>query len=140
MKRPPRGYGRLQHRIRTALLEAADAHDVTITVRQTEVLTEAAVRAAKCEMVPDTPMRCRPGGISDQQLRCITGAANGLTNEEIAAHLGVHIDTVKTHLLRYYRIVGANGRAHGVALALCLGLVSLDDLATPSTVLLAAVA
>lgn len=42
--------------------------------------------------------------------------AEGLRDAEIAAELGVNVETVKTHLKKARRALGARNRAHAVAL------------------------
>ncbi len=56
-------------------------------------------------------------GLSDRQVDVLAGIAGGLTNERIGARLGLTMDTVKMHVGRLYRQLGARDRAHAVALA-----------------------
>ena len=53
----------------------------------------------------------------------ITGFMTNLTNLEIAKQLFVSEDTVKTHARRLFRKLGANDRAHAVALGMRYELV-----------------
>ena len=55
----------------------------------------------------------------------------GLTNGEIAQRLFLGENTVKTHLRKLYELIGANDRAHAVALALRLGVVGDRPLKVP---------
>lgn len=50
-----------------------------------------------------------------QVMRCVI---NGLPNHEIAAELGISPYTVKTHLMRVFRKLGARDRAHACGLAI----------------------
>jgi DNA-binding NarL/FixJ family response regulator len=50
--------------------------------------------------------------------------AEGLTNAEIGAELGISADTVKTHLARTLDKLNARDRTQAVARALRLGLLA----------------
>ena len=50
----------------------------------------------------------------------------GLSNGEIGRKLFLSEDTVKTHLRRAYRTIGARDRAHAVRLALRSGALTHD--------------
>lgn len=132
MNRPPRGYSRLQHRVTRALLDTTDGRELPLSVNDVEVLAQAAVRAAKAEMAPDRARRDCPWGVSGQQVRILVGVANGRTTAQIARSLAIHEDTVKTHLGRLYRAIGATGRAHAVGIGLAMGLISAADINVPA--------
>lgn len=53
--------------------------------------------------------------------------AAGETNAQIARELGLSLETVKTHLKRIYRALGAHDRGHAVALAVLTGDLDLYD-------------
>ena len=59
------------------------------------------------------------GVVSVRQMHILGRVAAGLTNAEIAAELHVGECTVKTHLRRLYRTVGARNAPHAVAI--CCG-------------------
>jgi DNA-binding NarL/FixJ family response regulator len=61
--------------------------------------------------------------LSSRELETLVLAANGKTNHEIAAHLGIGGETVKTHLRRAARKLGAPHRAAAVAEAVRRGWV-----------------
>lgn len=56
-------------------------------------------------------------GLTSRQCDVLCGVAQGWTNEQIAAHLGVAFATVKGHVARTLRQIGATDRAHAVAIA-----------------------
>ncbi|NEA31109.1 response regulator transcription factor [Streptomyces sp. SID13031] len=67
-----------------------------------------------------------PGGaLSDREVEVIRLLADGLSNREIAATLYLSEATVKTHLVRTYRKLGATNRAGAITEALRRGLVHL---------------
>lgn len=55
-------------------------------------------------------------------------AANGKTNAAIARALGLGEETVKTRMQVIRRKLRAQDRTHAVAVALALGLLSVDDI------------
>jgi len=56
--------------------------------------------------------------VTARQAQCLDGLCDGLNNAEIAAEMGVDLQTVKSHLVRLYRALGATGRVHAVGLVL----------------------
>lgn len=69
------------------------------------------------------PVCKHPFGLTDRELQCLERAANGMSNPQIAASLWLSEDTVKTHMRRLYRKLGANDRAHATKLAIDNGLL-----------------
>ena len=69
--------------------------------------------------------------ITRRQIEALRLAANGNTNAAIAARMGVTADTVNGFLHRAYRKLGASDRTQAVAVALRVGVLSLDDIAVP---------
>lgn len=65
--------------------------------------------------------------ITERELDVLHGIADGWSNAEIGALLGITTDTAKTHLHRLYRKLGARSRAHAVALACRLGILRCDE-------------
>ena len=61
--------------------------------------------------------------LSARQVQIIVLVAQGFSNEEVGRLLHIHLDTVKTHLRRLYRAVGAKDRAHAVAILLRAGVL-----------------
>lgn len=66
-----------------------------------------------------------------QQARVVRLIADGLTNREIGDRLFLTEDTVKTHMSRLMKAMGARTRAHVVHLAHLGGLFDVD---TPTSV------
>lgn len=132
MTRSLRGYSRMQHRITHAILNAADEHEMPLTVRHVEIIAAASVRAAAVDLTQDHPRKALPLCVSSQQLRILVGVANGLTTLQVAHRLAIHEDTVKTHLRRLYQALGVTGRPQAIAVALKLNLIGLDDIDLPT--------
>lgn len=61
--------------------------------------------------------------LSERELDVLTQLAHGCSNAEIAAHLVIAIDTVKSHIKAILLKLNARGRTHAAVLALQLGLV-----------------
>lgn len=76
-----------------------------------------------------TPAPARLGQpLTDREIQVVRGAANGLSNAQIADGLFLAENTVKSHLQRASRKLGATGgRAQAVALALQQGFLTLRD-------------
>ena len=51
-----------------------------------------------------------PFGMTEREYETARLAADGLYNQEIAARLGLSVNTVKTHLKKAYRKSGASSR------------------------------
>ena len=62
--------------------------------------------------------------LSARELTVLTLVAEGMTNHEVGADLGISADTVKTHIARTLDKLNARDRTHAVARALRLGLIS----------------
>lgn len=70
------------------------------------------------------PVEHRPTlAVTDRELQILRGMTDGCSNLEIAKQLFVSEDTVKTHARRLFRKLGANDRAHAVALGMRYELV-----------------
>jgi DNA-binding NarL/FixJ family response regulator len=61
--------------------------------------------------------------VTERELQILRGMTDGCSNLEIANQLFVSEDTVKTHARRLFRKLGANDRAHAVALGMRYELV-----------------
>lgn len=61
--------------------------------------------------------------LSDREHAVLARLAEGLTNDQIAAELGVAPSTVKTYVARVFDKLGTNDRAHAVARAFRSGLL-----------------
>jgi pimeloyl-ACP methyl ester carboxylesterase/DNA-binding CsgD family transcriptional regulator len=62
------------------------------------------------------------GGLSARELEVLVRIARGDTNAEIAASLGISVNTVERHVSNVYRKIDARGRADATAWALRHGL------------------
>lgn len=71
--------------------------------------------------------------LTAREVQIVSYAANGYSNAEIAAALYLAEHTVKSHLARTYRKLGARDRPHAVALALAGGLIPLDAIGCGGT-------
>jgi two-component system nitrate/nitrite response regulator NarL len=56
--------------------------------------------------------------LTDRELSVVRYAADGLTNRKIGEMLLLTEDTIKTHMKRLLRKLGANDRAHAVAICI----------------------
>lgn len=63
-------------------------------------------------------------GISTRELDVLEHVAKGMTNDEIASHLFVSINTVKTHLGNLYVKLDVKRRTQAVEKARSIGLIS----------------
>ena len=61
--------------------------------------------------------------LTARRLEVLRLAANGRTNSEIAQQLWISEDSVKSHFRLAYEQLGANDRAHAVAICLVRGLI-----------------
>lgn len=62
-------------------------------------------------------------GITERQADVLCGVASGMTNAQIGRALFLQPDTVKMHVGRLRRHLGATDRAHAVALAYEQGIL-----------------
>ena len=67
------------------------------------------------------------GPLTRRQVEILRCVADDLTNEEIAAQLGVSVQTVKNYLHEACGRLGVRGRAGAVARACRLGILSLSE-------------
>lgn len=74
--------------------------------------------------VTETPV------LTQRRLQILAGAANGRQNKEIGAALYLTEDTVKTHMRHAFKALGANDRAHAVAIAIRRQLIRFDSRGT----------
>jgi DNA-binding NarL/FixJ family response regulator len=61
--------------------------------------------------------------ITKRHVEILALVAEGMTNEQIGTELHLSHHTVNTHLKEFYRLTGANDRAHAVLLAMRAGVV-----------------
>jgi DNA-binding CsgD family transcriptional regulator len=67
--------------------------------------------------------------LTARQRQVLLLVASGCTGEQIGRRLGIRSTTVTRHLTEAYRFLGAQDRAHAVALAIHRGHITLAELA-----------
>lgn len=82
---------------------------------------EAVMRRVR-ELLPN---RTEHKPLSRRELEVLTLVASGLSASEIATQCFISTDTVKTHLSRIYRKLGANDRASAVVRAIRSGALAV---------------
>lgn len=75
-----------------------------------------------------------PIELSARQRRILVLAANGYTNDAIAAREGIAAQSVGRNLQRIGEKLGGRGRAHTVAIAVLTGLLRPADIHLPTVV------
>jgi DNA-binding CsgD family transcriptional regulator len=70
--------------------------------------------------------------ITGRQGQILTLAANGNTNRAIGTALGIAEESVKSQMQLIYRKLRVHDRAQAVAVALALGVLSLDQITVPA--------
>ena len=71
--------------------------------------------------------------LTPRRVECLQHAAEGYTNDEIAARLGIETESVKSHLQLAYRTLQARSRAHAVTLAVAHGYLWIRPDGTVAT-------
>ena len=69
--------------------------------------------------------------VTSRQRQILTLAANGNTNRSIGRALGIGEEAVKSQMQKILRKLRAADRTQAVAVALRLGLISLEDVELP---------
>jgi DNA-binding NarL/FixJ family response regulator len=101
------------------VLKSAEGHQVVETIRM----------VARGHLVMDAPGEERApfGGagttLSPREQDVLELLSRARSNREIAAELGVSVETVKSHLERLYRRLGVSGRTDAVAKGLREGMI-----------------
>ncbi|MFN8638929.1 MAG: LuxR C-terminal-related transcriptional regulator [Dehalococcoidia bacterium] len=72
------------------------------------------------DAMPSTP--ALPESITPREVEVLALLARGLSNKEMAARLGLSVNTVERHLTNVYPKIGARGRTEATAFALRHGL------------------
>lgn len=62
-------------------------------------------------------------GLTERHKEILQLMAEGMSNAAIGAKLHISEDTVKTHVRRMFKVLGARDRANAVYLAFCAGVV-----------------
>ncbi|WP_336203900.1 response regulator transcription factor [Nonomuraea sp. LPB2021202275-12-8] len=104
-----------------AAIETVAAGDVLLSPTSTRRLIEAFTPA-----LPSSPYDSSPhlSVLTSRELQILTLVGQTLSNDEIALHLHLSPATVKTHLNRAMTKLNLSSRAHVVALAYEVGLVT----------------
>ncbi len=105
-------------------------HAVRVVAAGDALLAPAVTRRLIADFVaarPAAPTPTRPqvlGALTQREAEVLALVARGLSNTEIAAHLVLAEQTVKTHVSRVFTKLGLRDRAQAVVLAYETGLVS----------------
>lgn len=70
--------------------------------------------------------------LSKRRVEMLVHVANGRGNKEIAVAMGCSLATIKTQMRLTCRRLGAQDRAHAVAIALRMRIVHFSDIAVPA--------
>jgi DNA-binding CsgD family transcriptional regulator len=65
--------------------------------------------------------------LTERELECLDGIANGLQGDGLGFALGIHAKTVEKHLASLRKKLKAKTTAHAVAIAVEKGLVKLPQ-------------
>ncbi|RIV18506.1 DNA-binding response regulator [Fibrisoma montanum] len=87
------------------------------------VVEKTVVRPAPVVPLQPAPEALEQLGISSRELEVLIQLAQGYSNEEIASHLFVSTNTVKTHLSNLYAKLDVKRRTQAVDKARSLGLI-----------------
>lgn len=71
------------------------------------------------------------GLITARHVDVINLVARGYSNDRIGRELGISTDTVKTHLRRIFRRLGANDRANLILIAVARDVIRIEDHSLP---------
>ncbi|MGK5733204.1 response regulator transcription factor [Streptomyces sp. URMC 124] len=73
-----------------------------------------------------------PGApLTDREIQILHGLTRGIGLAAVGQELGITHDTVKSHAVRIYRKLGANGAAHAIAIGYRQGLLAVDSVIRP---------
>ncbi|GAA2617850.1 response regulator transcription factor [Dactylosporangium fulvum] len=125
-------YGALRAGASGFLLKDTPPADLLAAVRVVaageSLLAPSVTRRLIAEFVqrprPARPVPRRLDGVTEREREVLMLVGRGLSNPEIAEHLGVSLATVKTHIGRILAKLGARDRAQLVIVAYETGLVS----------------
>lgn len=89
---------------------------------QVQLSPQASAYLLRSVRTPEMPVL-----LTERETEVLRLLAQGRSNKEIARHLQVVEDTVKTHVRHIFSKLGAQSRTQAVLCAMRLGLVSLDQ-------------
>lgn len=117
-------------RVAAALARTAALHHMRVSPAQIRILAGTACdEITRAESADDAPL---PGTfLTSNQVALLKLAANGHTNEEIAAITCRSINTIKTQVRRILERLGAHDRGHAVAICLARGFLDPVDIRLP---------
>jgi len=108
------------------LLKSAEADDLRRALRAAAAGQVQLDPAAAARLVREVRSPAPPESLTDREGEVMRLLARGLANKEIARHLGISEDTVKTHVSRILAKLGAQSRTQAVLHAMRAGLVEAD--------------
>ena len=100
-------------------------------VRRGERVVELDADAAPDQVAGDWPGRRH--GLSDREAEILTLICRGMSNNQIAQHLYLSINSVKTYIRTAYRKIGAESRSQAVIWGLRHGFVPTPERVRPPT-------
>jgi DNA-binding CsgD family transcriptional regulator len=99
----------------------AGARDVSFWIAVREEVCRQYGIASLNPLVPSPPPE--PPVLTRRQVDVLQLVADGASGPQAAEALCLAPNTIKTHLARIYKVMGATGQAHAVAMALRAGLI-----------------
>ena len=63
-------------------------------------------------------------GLSEREIQVIDAVSHGMTNPMIAEHLGLSLETVKTHAMHVQAKLKSKNRAHAACAAIRAGIIN----------------
>jgi DNA-binding NarL/FixJ family response regulator len=113
------------------LLKDSSAHQLADAIRTTvsggAILAPSVTRRLMQDfsrmVAPPGPRRDRLAGLTEREVKVLRLVAHGMSNSEIAAHLVIAEQTVKTHVSRILMKVGLRDRTQAAVFAYESGLV-----------------
>ena len=109
----------------------SDIHSVRAYARLIDARRKLARRVPPCDAGVDTNVNACRGlasttNLSDRESLIVGLMGQGMTNKQIAMHLRIAPETVKSHAKRLFTKLSAKNRAEAVTVATRLGLVQLS--------------
>ena len=90
-----------------------------------QVVVHAVRQGGPSVGTPDWPGRSR--GLSDREAEVLTLICRGMSNQQIAEHLYLSVNSIKTYIRTMYRKIGVESRAQAVIWGLRHGFASEQD-------------
>jgi LuxR family maltose regulon positive regulatory protein len=105
--------------------ESGPAPYLAYLLREVGVQPETVSATAEMQRDPPTAaaLALLPEPLSDREIEVLALIASGASNQQIAEHLVVSMSTVKTHINRTYRKLGARSRTQAIARGRQLGVL-----------------